>query len=68
MVIKLGEVEKKNLEVLHPDYKVSHQGGLKKIDCVPSEMIKLSGMTLIHSLLIPATNQNDAEGLNMSQI
>lgn len=40
----------------------------EKIDNVPSEMIKLSAMTLIQSLLILETNQNDTKGLNMSQI
>ena len=40
----------------------------EKIDNVPSEMIKLSEMTLIQSLLILETNPNDTIVLNMSQI
>lgn len=43
-------------------------GRMKEIDNVPSEMIKLSAMTQIQSLLILDANQNDTKGLNMSQI
>lgn len=49
------------------DCQVSHPEG-QKIDNVPSEMIKLSGMTLIQSLLILETNPSDTKGPNMRQI
>ena len=58
---------KKNLEVLHVTAKWAIQKD-EKIDNVPSEMIKLSEMTLIQSLLILQTNPNDTTVLNMSQI
>lgn len=62
-----GGWKEKNLEVLHVTAKWAIQKD-KKIDNVPSEMIKLSEMTLIQSLLILETNPNDIIVLNMSQI
>ena len=62
-----GGWKEKNLEVLHVTAKWAIQKD-EKIDNVPSEMIKLSEMTLIQSLLILQTNPNDTTVLNMSQI